>query len=114
MGSVSLPVLAVNDFLRAARPIWCGAIRGILENYAEDPSQSKLDQIMKFGKTRRVLKGGSLVKSKGDLIDLCLSSWLTSEERRESAYEAIKLKLSRLPINEEGIQAITTDGFGLK
>ncbi|KAE9446946.1 hypothetical protein C3L33_21151, partial [Rhododendron williamsianum] len=109
LGSVSLPVLAVNDFLRAARPIWCGAIRGILENYAEDPSQSKLVQIMKFGKTRRVLKGGSLVKSKCDLIDLCLSSWLTSEERQDSAFEAIKLMLSGLPINEEGIQAVTTD-----
>ncbi|KAI8532269.1 hypothetical protein RHMOL_Rhmol11G0200300 [Rhododendron molle] len=109
LGSVSLPVLAVNDFLRAARPIWCGAIRGILENYAEDPSQSKLVQIMKFGKTRRVLKGGSLVKSKCDLIDLCLSSWLTSEERQDSAFEAIKLKLSGLPINEEGIQAVTAD-----
>ncbi|KAG5525997.1 hypothetical protein RHGRI_032329 [Rhododendron griersonianum] len=109
LGGVSLPVLAVNDFLRAARPIWCGAIRGILENYAEDPSQSKLVQIMKFGKTRRVLKGGSLVKSKCDLIDLCLSSWLTSEERQDSAFEAIKLKLSGLPINEEGIQAVTAD-----
>ncbi|KAF7126895.1 hypothetical protein RHSIM_Rhsim11G0136200 [Rhododendron simsii] len=111
LGSVSLPVLAVNDFLRAARPIWCGAIRGILENYAEDPSQSKLVQIMKFGKTRRVLKGGSLVKSKCDLIDLCLSSWLTSEERQDSAFEAIKLKLSGLPINEEGIQAVTADKY---
>ncbi|KAH7833502.1 hypothetical protein Vadar_006960 [Vaccinium darrowii] len=109
LGSVSLPVLAVHEFLTAARPIWCGAIRCILENYAEDPSQSKLEQIMKFGKTRRVLKGWSLVKSNGDLIDLWLSSWLTSEERQDSSFDATKLKLSRIPINKEGIQAITAD-----
>ncbi|KAL6964289.1 3',5'-nucleoside bisphosphate phosphatase [Sarracenia purpurea var. burkii] len=109
LGSVSLPVLVVHEFLRTARPIWCGAIRGILETYAEDPSQSKLDQIMKFGKTRRAFKGGALAKGSNDLIDLCLSSWLTNEERQDSVFEAIKLKLSRMSINAEGIQSPSGD-----
>ena len=108
LGSVSLPVLVVHDFLRMARPIWCGAIRGILENYAEDPSQSKFEQIMKFGKTRVFVGGGSLAKGNGNLIDRCLSSWLTNEEGQDSVFEAIKLKLSGRSINEEGIQSSTT------
>ncbi|GFY89393.1 polymerase/histidinol phosphatase-like protein [Actinidia rufa] len=108
LGSVSLPVLVVHDFLRMARPIWCGAIRGILENYAEDPLQSKFEQIMKFGRTRVFVGGGSLAKGNGDLIDRCLSSWLTNEERQDSVFEAIKLKLSGMSINEEGIQSPTT------
>ncbi|PSS29207.1 5'-3' exoribonuclease [Actinidia chinensis var. chinensis] len=108
LGSVSLPVLVVHDFLRMARPIWCGAIRGILENYAEDPLQSKFEQIMKFGRTRVFVGGGSLAKGNSDLIDRCLSSWLTNEERQDSVFEAIKLKLSGMSINEEGIQSATT------
>lgn len=87
--------------------VWC--YKEYSRDYAEDPSQSKLEQIMKFGKTRRVLKGWSLVKSNGDLIDLWLSSWLTSEERQDSSFDATKLKLSGIPINKEGIQAITAD-----
>lgn len=106
LGSVNLPVLAVHEFLRTARPIWCGAIRGILENYTEDPSQLKLERIMKFGKTR-IFKNGSLTKTNNDLIDLCLSSWLTNEEMQDSVFETIKLKLSQISINDEGIQAPT-------
>ncbi|GMP39042.1 hypothetical protein CsSME_00010040 [Camellia sinensis var. sinensis] len=106
LGSVNLPVLAVHEFLRTARPIWCGAIRGILENYTEDPSQLKLERIMKFGKTR-IFKNGSLTKTNNDLIDLCLSSWLTNEEMQDSVFETIKLKLSQISIHDEGIQAPT-------
>ncbi|XP_057494520.1 uncharacterized protein LOC130779748 isoform X2 [Actinidia eriantha] len=108
LGSVSLPVLVVHDFLRMAKPIWCGAIRSILENYAEDPLQSKFEHIMKFGRTRVFVGGGSLAKGNGDLIDRCLSSWLTNEERQDSVFQAIKLKLSGMSINEEGIQSATT------
>ncbi|KAA8536470.1 hypothetical protein F0562_028948 [Nyssa sinensis] len=104
LGSVSLPVLAVHEFLKVARPIWCRAIRDILENYSDDPSELNLDRIMRFGKTR-ILKGSSPFSYCNDLIDLCLSSWLTSEERQNAEFEAIKLKLSRISINQGEIQA---------
>lgn len=98
LGSVNMPVLAVHEFLKTARPIWCNAIRSVLENYADDPSQLKLEQILKFSKSRQV-KSESVAKNTNDLIDLCLSSWLTVEERNMFAFEAVKLKLSKVPNN---------------
>ncbi|XP_052192545.1 uncharacterized protein LOC127801429 [Diospyros lotus] len=101
LGSVGLPVLAVHEFLRTARPIWCSAIRGILENYVEEPSRPKFEGIMKFGKTRTFKAGSPLIKSDNDSINLCLSSWLTNEEMQDSMFEEIKVKLSQISISEE-------------
>lgn len=105
LGSVNLPVLAIHDFLKTARSIWCNAIQTILENYADDPSQLKLEQIMKFAKSRQV-KGGLVTKNSNDLIDLCLSSWLTVDEVKTSAFEAVRLKLSKIPTANTAIQAL--------
>eukprot|EP00257_Ricinus_communis_P021936 XP_015581519.1 uncharacterized protein LOC8264063 [Ricinus communis] len=102
VGSVNLPVLALQDFLKVARPVWCGAIRDILENYAEEPSDSNLARIARFGRTR-VLKGTSTMSCGADLIERCLSLWLTNEERQNAGFEAIKLKLSHISINQGGI-----------
>lgn len=98
LGSVNLPVLAVHDFLKVARPIWCNAIRNILESYIKEPSDMNLEQITRFARNRNS-KGGSPVGCGKDLIDLCLSSWLTNEERQNPEFEAIKLKFSNISIN---------------
>ncbi|KAB1208711.1 Protein TrpH [Morella rubra] len=102
LGSVNLPVLAVHDFLKVARPIWCGAIRDILGSYAEEPSESNLARITRFGRTR-IFKAGSLNCDK-DLVDRCLSLWLTNEESQTAEFEAIRLKLSHISRNQGGIQ----------
>ncbi|KAG7976357.1 hypothetical protein I3843_06G145500 [Carya illinoinensis] len=103
LGSVNLPVLAVYDFLEVARPIWCAAIRDILKSYAEEPSDSNLARIMRFGRTR-IFKGGSPFSCGKDLIDRCLSLWLTNEERQNVEFDAIRLKLSHISINQAGLQ----------
>ncbi|RVW13267.1 3',5'-nucleoside bisphosphate phosphatase [Vitis vinifera] len=59
LGSVNLPVLAVHDFLKVARPIWCNAIRNILESYIKEPSDMNLEQITRFARNRNS-KGGLL------------------------------------------------------
>uniref|UniRef100_A0A5B6ZSU8 Polymerase/histidinol phosphatase N-terminal domain-containing protein n=1 Tax=Davidia involucrata TaxID=16924 RepID=A0A5B6ZSU8_DAVIN len=107
LGSVNLSVLAVHEFLKVARPIWFSAIRDILENYAEDPSELNLERIMKFGKTK-ICKGSSPFSCRNNLIDLYLSSWLTTEERHNTEFDAIKLKLSRVSINQGDIQSPTS------
>lgn len=98
LGSVNLPVLAVHDFLKLARPIWCDAIREIFESYAKEPSDSNLARITRFGRTR-IFKGGSPLSCGKDLIDRCLPLWLTNEERQNEEFEAIRLKLSHISIN---------------
>ncbi|PRQ49589.1 putative phosphoribosyl 1,2-cyclic phosphate 1,2-diphosphodiesterase [Rosa chinensis] len=98
LGSVNLPVLVLRDFLKVARPIWCGAISHIVENYADEPSDSNLARITRFG------KGGSPLSCGKDMIDRCLFLWLTNEERQNAVFEAIKLKLSRISINHGGNQ----------
>ncbi|XP_042004810.1 5'-3' exoribonuclease-like [Salvia splendens] len=92
VGSTSVPVLVVQEFLKVARPIWCNAIQDILENYIKDPSDSNLQGIVKFGRmatSKTSLSSGSA----SDLINQCLAAWLSKEERENSEFEAIKLEL---------------------
>ncbi|KAG7022549.1 hypothetical protein SDJN02_16283 [Cucurbita argyrosperma subsp. argyrosperma] len=104
VGSVNLPVLAMHDFLKVARPIWCSAIRDILDSYVEEPSDSNLAKITRFGRTR-VLKGGSPPPScVNDIIDHCLTSWLTNEEKQDAEFEAIRLKLSHISMKQQEVQ----------
>lgn len=102
LGSVKLPVLVLNDFLKVARPIWCGAIKEILESYADEPSDSNLSQITRYGRGK-MLNGNYPLNCGKDLVDDCLSLWLTNEERQSAAFEAIKLKLSHVSINQVGL-----------
>ncbi|XP_054800841.1 uncharacterized protein LOC129304989 [Prosopis cineraria] len=104
LGSVNLPALVLHDFLKVARPIWCHSIREILETYAEEPSDSNLARITRFGRTR-IFKGSSSLTCGKDLIDHWLPLWLTREEMESLDFEAIKLKLSS-PVNEGRIQAL--------
>lgn len=98
LGSVNLPVMALYDFLNVARPIWCDAIRDVLNSYAEEPNDLNLARITRFGRTR-ILKGNSPMSCGKDLIDRCLSLWLTNEERQNFEFEAIRLKLSHIPVH---------------
>ncbi|KAF7803705.1 Protein trpH [Senna tora] len=105
LGSVNLPVVGLHDFLKVARPIWCSAIREILEIYAEEPSDFNLARIMRFARTR-ILKGSSSLSCGKDLIDHCLPLWLTREEMENAEFEAIKLKLYNTSVSEGGIQVL--------
>ncbi|KAH1031031.1 hypothetical protein J1N35_043205 [Gossypium stocksii] len=103
LGSVNLPVVVLHDFLKVARPIWCSAIKDILEGYAKEPSDTNLAKIARF--TRMGSVKGSCPSSCGkDLIDRCLASWLTAEEQQNDEFEAIRLKLSHATINLSGVQ----------
>lgn len=95
LGSVSLPVVIVNDFLKLARPIWCKSIKDLLESYADQPSDPNLKQIMKFKGIFKTYK----TDSPKDLIDACLSLWLSKEERQNAEFEAVRLKLSHISVN---------------
>ncbi|KAJ0010377.1 hypothetical protein Pint_33308 [Pistacia integerrima] len=102
LGSVNLPVLVLNDFLKVARPIWCAAIKEILKRYADEPSELNLSSITRFGRAR-IFKGSHPLSCGKDLIDHYLSLWLTKEESQNAEFEAMKLKLSHVSINQGGI-----------
>ncbi|OWM87751.1 uncharacterized protein LOC116204686 [Punica granatum] len=98
LGSVNLPIIALHEFLRVARPIWCKAIKDILQTYADEPSDVNLARITRFGRIR-VSKGvSSAGSSEEDLIERCLSSWLTVEERQNAEFKVIQSKFSSVSI----------------
>lgn len=97
-GSVNLPVVVLHDFLKVARPIWCSAIKNILEVYADEPTESNLSIITRFGKLG-LSKGSSSLNCGKDFIDRYLPMWLTEEELQNVDFEALKLKLSNLSSN---------------
>ncbi|GMI88363.1 hypothetical protein like AT2G13840 [Hibiscus trionum] len=103
LGSVNLPVLVLHEFLKVARPIWCGAIKDILESYAKEPSDLNLASIARFSRMGS-FKGSSPLSCGKDWIDRCLSSWLTTEERQNAEFEAIRLKLSLASVDLGGVQ----------
>ncbi|KAL0335129.1 UNVERIFIED_CONTAM: 5'-3' exoribonuclease [Sesamum radiatum] len=105
VGSTSIPVLNVHEFLKVARPIWCNAILDILKNYIEDPSDSNLQHIIKFGKTK-VSKTNSPLGGPSELISRCLSSWLSKEERDNVEFETIKLELTRISVAQAELAII--------
>lgn len=90
LGSVSLPVVAVHEFLKVARPIWCGAIKNTVDRYISDPTESNLDHIMKYAKIKLAKGGISSVTHNIELIHECLSQWLTNEEQKGADFEAIR------------------------
>lgn len=90
LGSVSLPVVAVHEFLKVARPIWCGAIKNTVDRYVSDPTESNLQLILKYAKNK-LTKGGvsHLNHNNVQLIRHCLSQWLTDDEQKSANFEAI-------------------------
>lgn len=96
LGSTNVPVLMVHEFLKVSRPIWYNAILDILNNYIKDPCDSNLQHIIKFGKNNKALKTNTPFSSPSELINQCLSFWLSKEERENPEFEAIKLDITRL------------------
>lgn len=94
VGSTIIPMLVVQEFLKVARPIWCNAIQDILENYVKDPSDSNLQHIVKFGRSKTSLP----LSSASELINQCLISWLSKEERENAEFEAIKSELTQASV----------------
>lgn len=95
LGSVSLPVVAVHEFLKVARPIWCGAIKNTVDRYLSDPTDSNLEHILKYARTKLAKSGVSVpfpAIAHIELIGQCLSQWLTNEEQKNTDFEAIRLK----------------------
>ncbi|XP_026664297.2 5'-3' exoribonuclease-like isoform X1 [Phoenix dactylifera] len=103
LGSVDLPLISVYGFLKMARPIWCNAVKDILLSYADEPSAANLEKITRFRKLNN-LKGYSTPSCGKDVIDQCLSSWLTNDEKEGDEFEAIRMKLAHIDISNEGSQ----------
>lgn len=94
LGSTSVSMLAVHEFLKVARPIWRNAIQEIVKNYIQDPTDTNMEHITKFAKIKTT-KASSHFSNAGELINQCLLSWLSKEEREGAEFEAIKLGLSQ-------------------
>ncbi|KAG9451554.1 hypothetical protein H6P81_011519 [Aristolochia fimbriata] len=100
LGSVNLPILAIREFLRLGRPIWCKATKDILQTFAEEPSHSNLEKIMKFLRIRKT-NGNVPLDCGKDIVDICQSLWLSSDERQSIELEALSAKLSEAVIAQE-------------
>ncbi|KAM0936124.1 putative phosphoribosyl 1,2-cyclic phosphate 1,2-diphosphodiesterase [Dioscorea sansibarensis] len=93
LGTVNLSVQTVFQFLKLARPIWCNAAREILLSFAADPSNMNLEHLTRFRKLK-IQSGIPTDNNNKDVLSMCLTLWLTSEERETAEIEAIRLKLS--------------------
>ncbi|KAM0063913.1 putative phosphoribosyl 1,2-cyclic phosphate 1,2-diphosphodiesterase [Helianthus debilis subsp. tardiflorus] len=93
LGSVSLPMVAVHEFLKVARPIWCGAIKKTVDRYITEPTESNLEHILRYAKIKVVKGGGvsSITTRNVEIIHECLSQWLTNEEQKSFDFEAVTL-----------------------
>ncbi|KAK8940765.1 hypothetical protein KSP39_PZI010292 [Platanthera zijinensis] len=107
LGSVNLPLVSIYRFLKLARPIWCNASKSILQSFAEEPSSQRLEKLTIFGRPDKLKQspsiGGDCCRC-GQVVDLCLSSWLMKEEGTEAEFDAIRLKLSQTVISDGEIQ----------
>ncbi|CAN8270760.1 unnamed protein product [Cochlearia groenlandica] len=97
LGSVDLPVTVLRDFLSVGRPVWCEAVKATMRAFLDKPSDSNLSNILRFDRGR-VMKGNSGWSCGKDLIDRCLSIWLTGDERESDDFEALRLMLSSVSI----------------
>ncbi|KAL5982151.1 hypothetical protein ACLOJK_016220 [Asimina triloba] len=107
LGSVDLPILVLHKFLKVARPIWSNAMKDILQNISEAPSDANLEKIAMFWKIKipKVVAEDTTSNHGRDFIDQCLSSWLTMEEMEAVEIEALRFKLSSMLISEESLEA---------
>lgn len=109
LGKVPLPLLTIHEFLHVAEPIWCSAIKEILQGFAAETfkiNSGKIVGLKYFSCGSECLKGdislGHLVKEGTCSASLSLSSWLMEEERL-----AVKEEVSHLNLVHE---TITKDG----
>lgn len=101
LGSVNLPVTALQEFLKVGRPIWCEAIKATMRTFLDQPCDSNLSNILRFDRTM-ILKGSSVWSCGKELMDRCLAIWLTSDESQSDEFEDLRLKLSFVSITSKG------------
>ncbi|THU69672.1 hypothetical protein C4D60_Mb08t16850 [Musa balbisiana] len=105
LGTVSLPLATVYQFLKMARPIWCNAMKDILQSFVKDPSDANIEKITRFGIPKKS-KVCHTVNCGKDIVDLCLSSWLTSDEKEENEFQAIRLMLADTVISNGVVKVV--------
>ncbi|XP_006649539.1 5'-3' exoribonuclease [Oryza brachyantha] len=93
IGTVKLAITTLCSFLKMARPIWCSAMKDILLKFAEEPSAVNLGKIVKFGELIH-FDGFSSMDAGMDIVNLCLSSWLSNDGMEEVELEEVRLKLA--------------------
>uniref|UniRef100_A0A0D9VQL1 Polymerase/histidinol phosphatase N-terminal domain-containing protein n=1 Tax=Leersia perrieri TaxID=77586 RepID=A0A0D9VQL1_9ORYZ len=92
IGRVKLAITTLCCFLKMARPIWCSAMKDILLKFAEEPSAANLGKIVKFG---QLINFDGFSSMDGmDIVNLCLSSWLSNDGKEEVELEEVRLKLA--------------------
>lgn len=93
VGAVKLAITTLSSFLEMARPIWCSAMKDILLKFAEEPSATNLGKILKFGQLSN-LDGFEPIGSGTDVVNLCLSSWLSYDDMEDVELEEVRIKLA--------------------
>ncbi|KAB8090590.1 hypothetical protein EE612_015814 [Oryza sativa] len=93
IGTVKLAITTLCSFLKMARPIWCSAMKDILLKFAEEPSTTNLGKMVMFGELIN-FNGFSSTGSGMDIVNLCLSSWLSNNGMEEVELEEVRLKLA--------------------
>ncbi|XP_062210191.1 uncharacterized protein LOC133911796 [Phragmites australis] len=93
IGTVKLAITTLCCFLKMARPIWSCAMKDILLKFAEEPSAASLGKIVKFGRLAN-FDGFSPTDTGIDVVDLCLSSWLSNDDMEDIELEEVRLKLA--------------------
>lgn len=92
VGEVKLAITTLSSFLEMARPIWCSAMKDILLKFAEEPSAANLGKILKFGQLSNS-DGFAPIDSGTDVVNLCLSSWLSYDDMEDVELEEVRSKL---------------------
>uniref|UniRef100_A0A0A9E1Y1 Protein trpH n=1 Tax=Arundo donax TaxID=35708 RepID=A0A0A9E1Y1_ARUDO len=94
IGTVKLAITTLCCFLKMARPVWSCAMKDILYAFAEEPSDANLGKIVKFGRLTD-FDGFPPINTGINVVDLCLSSWLSSDDMEDVELEEVRLKLAR-------------------
>ncbi|MCL7032356.1 hypothetical protein MKW94_024584 [Papaver nudicaule] len=107
LGSVNLPVTALHEFLKLARPIWCDAVKSILQSFAEDPSVLNPEKLARYGKIKNLKES---LNSGENIVDVCLSSWLID---RFVFYGCRRTKASTMGgwLSDKIVQVVTSFGW---
>uniref|UniRef100_A0ACD5XCZ0 Uncharacterized protein n=1 Tax=Avena sativa TaxID=4498 RepID=A0ACD5XCZ0_AVESA len=93
VGAVKLAITTLSSFLEMARPIWCSAMKDILLKFAEAPSAANLGKILKFGQLVS-FDGSAPFDSGTDVVNLCLTSWLSYDDMEAVELEEVRSKLA--------------------
>ncbi|CAL4921230.1 unnamed protein product [Urochloa decumbens] len=100
IGTVKLAITTLCGFLKMARPIWSAAMKDILLKFAEEPSSANLGNILKFGRLTNA-EDFSSTNTGTDVVDFCLSSWLSNDDMEDVEREEVRLKLAHYAAEQQ-------------